>query len=111
MGRRDIPAPHFTNTMAHKDAYNSPGPDAEVEFKVDNFQPPSGVQPGDEFNAVATLRLEADGETLCLKDIEGHIVRMLTKKENKTEDEAEGPQGSSDQPPSSFLAAVEAGAG
>lgn len=63
---------------------------------------PTGVKPGDEFNAVATLKLEDDGASFCLSDVEGYPVSLAASdKESSKEDKAEAPQG--------YVDAVEAG--
>lgn len=57
-----------------------------VEFKMpDDFAPPADVKPGEEFQALATLKVKSDG-VLCLTAIDGSAI------EDKAEEKREPPK-------------------
>lgn len=58
-----------------------------VEFPIpENFQPPADAKPGKTFQALATLKLDDDGKSLCLVAVDGAPVKP-------GENEPEEPEG------------------
>ena len=76
-----------------------------VEFGLpDGFTAPDGVRPGEEFQAVGTFKINEDGATMCLVDVEGQAVHPKTSKEP-----AKGDSLSDPNKDLGFVDAVEAG--
>jgi hypothetical protein len=58
---------------------------SEPEFpNPEGFGPPQGVEPGQEFEAVAVLRLKPDGQ-LCLVSLDGSKFESEEKEYDKEE--------------------------
>jgi hypothetical protein len=63
-----------------------------IEFPVpEGFQPPADAKPGKTFQALATLKLDEDGKSLCLVAVDGAAVKP-------EDEEPETPDGE-EQPP------------
>lgn len=59
-----------------------------VEFPIpENFQPPEDAKPGKSFQALATLKLDEDGKTLCLVAVDGAAVKPEEEEPQKPDDE------------------------
>jgi hypothetical protein len=64
-----------------------------VEFPIpENFQPPEDAKPGKSFQALATLKLDEDGKTLCLVAVDGAAVKP-GEEEEPEKPEGEEPEG------------------
>ncbi len=75
---------------------NAPAGDQETESNVDfpmpeGFEPPKGTKPGAEFEALATLKIDDDGDLVLLK-LDGADI----KPESEEAEPAEGDQSAVD---------------
>jgi hypothetical protein len=58
-----------------------------VDFPIpEGFQPPEGTKQGDEFQALATLKVDEDGD-LCLLALDGAEVKPESEEEEGNEDQ------------------------
>jgi hypothetical protein len=65
-----------------------------VDFPIpEGFEPPKGTKPGKEFEALATLKIDDDGD-LCLLKLDG--VEVKPEAEEEGEEAGEGEAGSDD---------------
>lgn len=63
-----------------------------IDFPMpDGFQPPKGTKPGKEFEALATLKINDDGD-LCLLKLDGADVKPEAEEAPEPEEGAEGDQ-------------------
>lgn len=74
---------------APKDGDADQGEDQTVDFPMpEGFQPPDGTKPGAEFHALATLKVDEDGD-LNLIALDGAQVKPESDEDEENEDQTQ----------------------
>lgn len=81
-----------------------------VEFPIpENFQPPEDAKPGKSFQALATLKLDEDGKTLCLVAVDGAAVKPEEEEPAKPEGDEDADATPAGPQPSTMKEALQQG--
>lgn len=84
------------------------GKDSGIDFDVPTgFEPPEGVKPGDEFEAVASFVIDPDGKEMCITKLEGIPVGEAAEKSKPGLKKGAGKNKQGNNP--DFLSSVESG--